>query len=117
MNLRPLTLLCASLLLAAATLPAQAPPTPVAPPATASAQTPSSGALPFARANRCDRNHIIAPCAGLSFSHLVLPRAECAHRHAAATTGRHGIVRTLAESNRSALQNPADSAILRCWVV
>ena len=33
MNLRPITLLCASLLLAAATLPAQAPPTPATPPA------------------------------------------------------------------------------------
>lgn len=36
MNLRPITLLCASLLLAAAT----------------PAQTPSSGALPFARAQQ-----------------------------------------------------------------
>ncbi|MGD0889872.1 MAG: glycoside hydrolase family 88 protein, partial [Acidobacteriaceae bacterium] len=40
MNLRPLALLCASLLLAAATLPAQAPPPPAAAPGADAAQPP-----------------------------------------------------------------------------
>ena len=64
MNLRLLPLICASLLLAAATLPAQAPTAPTAPAASAPAAAPGAQAQPPRRAPEGPYREVIPPAPG-----------------------------------------------------